>query len=181
METIVALAGRRIDPPDPKTERFPVRNIDRVQLAISLELKKHGARWLVSSAAAGADLLGIKAAIDLGIACRIVLSSGVREFARMWGGDRGSYWKELFESTLSAVGRESVVVVPALSAMADTFKAVNERILNEAIALCTSTRSHRPICFVAWDGRARGTEDFSAHFVERANALGLPVVYINTR
>jgi hypothetical protein len=179
METIVALAGRRIDPPDPKTERFPVRNIDRVQLAISLELKKHGARWLVSSAAAGADLLGIKAAIDLGIACRIVLSSGVQEFARMSVEDRGSYWKRLFESTLSAVRPENVVVVPAQSAIAASFKAVNERILNDAIPLSVSNSS-KPVCLAVWDNLNRGKDDFSAHFVERALARSLEVVNVST-
>jgi hypothetical protein len=179
METIVALAGRRIDPPDPKTERFPPRNIDRVKLAISLGLKKHGARWLVSSAAAGADLLGIKAAIDLGIACRIVLSSGVQEFARMSVEDRGSYWKRLFETTLSAVRQQNVVVVPAQPAIADSFKVVNERILNDAIALSVSN-SAKLLCVAVWDGVSRGEDDFTAHFVERAIESSLEVVNITT-
>jgi hypothetical protein len=179
METIVALAGRRIDPPDAKTERFPARNIERVQRAISLELKEHGARWLVSSAAAGADLLGIKAAIDLGIACRIVLSSGVQEFARMSVEDRGSYWKRLFESTLSAVRQENVIVVPAQLAITDSFKAVNERIVSDAIALSVCNSSE-VVCLAVWDGVKRGKDDFSAHFVKCAVANNLDIVKIDT-
>ena len=111
METIAALVGA-FDPPDPETERFPERNIEAVQIAIGLELKKYRARWLVSSAAAGADLLGIKAAINLGITPRIVLSPSVREFARTSVEDRGSYWKQEFESAMSAVSPENVILVP---------------------------------------------------------------------
>jgi hypothetical protein len=179
MGTIVALAGRRIDPPAAKTECFPARNIERVQLAISLEFRKRGARWLVSSAAAGADLLGIKAAIDLGIECRIVLSSSVREFARMSVEDRGSYWEELFEGALSVAKRENVLVVPAQPAIADSFKAVNERILSDAIALCVSN-SCKPLCVAVWDGVSRREDDFTAHFVERAIESSLEVVNVNT-
>ena len=179
METIAALAGRRIDPPDPETERFPERNIEAVQIAIGLELKKYRARWLVSSAAAGADLLGIKAAINLGITPRIVLSPSVREFARTSVEDRGSYWKQEFESAMSAVSPENVILVPPQSAIADTFKAINERILSEAIALSVSNSSEL-MCFAVWDGVKRGDEDFSAHFVERAAKLGLPVISICT-
>jgi hypothetical protein len=179
METIVALAGRRIDPPNAKNERFPARNVERVQLAIGRELKKRAARWLVSSAAAGADLLGIKAAIDLGVSCRIVLSPSVRKFARTSVEDRGSYWKELFETTLSAVGQENVIVIPAQSALADTFKAVNKRILHDAIALSESTSTQR-VCLAVWDGVKRGKDDFSADFVERALTSGLEVVNVST-
>src|SRR5260370_25566123 len=88
METIVALAGRRIDPPNAGTERFPSRNIERVRRDICQELKNHRARWLVSSAAAGADLLAITAAINLGITSRLVLSPGVRALDPMSVEDR---------------------------------------------------------------------------------------------
>lgn len=179
MSAVAALAGRRIDPPDAKIERFPMRNIDRVQRSLYLEFEKYNVSCLVCSAAAGADLLGIKAAINLGITCRIVLSPSVREFARMSVDDRGSYWKQEFQSTLSAVSPENVVLVPAQSAMGDTFRAINERILNDTIALSVSNSSE-PMCLAVWDGVKREKDDFSAHFVECAVARGLPVVTVST-
>jgi hypothetical protein len=93
--------------------------------------------------------------------------------------DRGSYWKREFESTLSAVDPENVVLVPAQSAMADTFKTINERILDDAIALSVPNSSE-PLCLAVWDGVKRGKDDFSAHFVERAVARGLQVVKVST-
>jgi hypothetical protein len=63
--------------------------------------------------------------------------------------------------------------------MADTFKAVNERILMEAIGISVANSSRR-ICFALWDGLKRGSEDFSAHFVEHATTLNFPIVNINT-
>jgi hypothetical protein len=179
METIVALAGRRIDALKAKTERFPERNIEAVRLAIDFELRKHRARWLVSSAAAGADLLAIKAALNLGMTPRIVLSPSVREFAGTSVEDRGLYWTKEFENVISSVPPDNIFCIPAQPAVADTFRSINERILSDAIALSVSNSSEL-MCFAVWDGVKRGDEDFSAHFVESAEKLGLPVINIST-
>ena len=63
--------------------------------------------------------------------------------------------------------------------MADSFKAVNERILNDAIALCVANSS-KPVCVAVWDGVRRRKDDFTAHFVERAIQSSLEVVNIST-
>jgi hypothetical protein len=179
MATIVALAGRRIDPPHAKTTRFPARNIERVRNDICRELKNQHAQWLVSSAAAGADLLAVKAAIDLGIASRIVLSPGVREFEQMSVEDRGSYWTQEFENAISAIVPENIACIPAEPDVADTFRMINERILSDAVAFSVS-RSAKLVCVAVWDGVRRGKDDFSADFVERAVTRGLPVTHIST-
>jgi len=179
MAIIVALAGRRIDPPNPETERFPARNIERVRRDIYQELKKRRARWLVSSAAAGADLLAIKAATDLGIASRIILSPSVREFARMSVEHQGPYWTQEFENAVSAIAPDNIFCIPAQPAIADTFRSINERILSDAIALSVSGPDEL-VCFAVWDGDTRGKDDFTADFVQRAATRGLPVTHINT-
>jgi hypothetical protein len=180
METIVALAGRRVDSDDAEIERFPVRNIRRVQTAIATELEKHRAKAVVSSAAAGVDLLGIAAAIKLRIDIHVILSPNIEEFARTSVEDRGPDWVKHFTSAIAAIPPNHIVRLPAQASIADTFRSINERILNEAIALSEPSRSRKPICFAAWDGQSRGEEDFSAHFLARAEALGLPIVTINT-
>jgi hypothetical protein len=179
MATIVALAGRRIDPPSAETTRFPARNIERVGRDIYQELKKQSARWLVSSAAAGADLLGVNAAINLGITPRIVLSPSVQEFARMSVEDRGPYWIQEFKKAISATAPDNISCIAAQPDMEDTFRSVNERILSDAIALSLS-ESAELVCFAVWDRVRRGKDDFSADFVERAAGRGLPVIHINT-
>jgi hypothetical protein len=184
MESIVALAGRRIDLPSAHPERFPARNIERVQRAIQLELENHRASWLVSSAAAGADLIGIKAAVALGVDCRIVLFTGVREFAHKSVKDRGHYWEEEFKRLLAATKPENVILVPEQATDSETFNAVNERILGEAVALAT-LRSSLTISIAAWDGIPKKDkdgegEDFTVHFIERANAMHIPVFKVST-
>jgi hypothetical protein len=179
MGSIVALAGRRIDLPDASPERFPLRNIERVRHAVQLQLREHRASWLVSSAAAGADIVGIEAAIDIGLHCRIVLSPDVEEFMRSSVEDRGPYWEQKFRVVLATARPEDIVLVPQCSADSNTFKAINQRILSETIALASFTAS-TPICIAAWDGLKRESEDFTADFVERAAALKIPILNIST-
>lgn len=179
MAAIVALAGRRIDPPNAETIRFPARNIERVRNDICRELKNQHAQGLVASAAAGADLLAVKAAINLGITSRIVLSPSVNEFERMSVEDRGSYWTEEFENVISAIVPENIACIPAEPDVADTFRMINERILSDAVAFSVS-RSAKLVCIAVWDGVRRGKDDFSADFVERAVTRGLSVTHIST-
>jgi hypothetical protein len=179
MESIVALAGRRIDLPSANPERFPARNIERVQLAIKLKLEEHGARWLVSSAAAGADLVGIKAAVALGIDCRLILFASVSEFAEKSVQDRGAYWEKEFERLLSATSRENLIFVPERATDSDTFKAVNERILGETLVLA-SLRSSTPISVAVWEGRPKEKEDFTVDFIEHSGKMRIPVLNVNT-
>jgi hypothetical protein len=89
------------------------------------------------------------------------------------------YWRQEFDKAISVINPDNIIAVPSESVMADTFRAINERILNEAITLSASISSN-PVCFAVWDGQQRGKDDFSAHFVERADALGLAVVTICT-
>jgi hypothetical protein len=179
MESIVALAGRRIDLANANPERFPARNLERVRRAVQLKLRENRASWLVSSAAAGADLIGIHAAVDLGLHCRIVLSPNVEEFMHKSVEDRGPEWEKEFRLVLAATRADDIILVPECSADSDTFKAVNQRILSETIALALLTFS-KPICIAAWEGVKREGEDFTADFIERAGALKIPVVRVST-
>ena len=179
MESIVALAGRRIDLPDASPRRFPACNVERVERAIQMELKKQHASWLVSSAAAGVDLIGVKAALSLGVGCRIVLFAGVREFAQKSVADQGPYWEREFELQVSVIRPENVILVPAKATDSDTFKSVNERILNEVVALASS-RSSRTISIAAWEGLPKEKDDFTVDFIERANAMHIPVFKVST-
>jgi len=179
MESIVALAGRRIDLPSANPERFPARNIQRVQLAIRLKLEEHNTRWLVSSAAAGADLVGIKAAIALGIHCRLVLFASIAEFAEKSVQDRGAYWEKEFERLLAATSSEHLIFVPKRSTDSDTFKAVNERILSETLVLASLGLS-TPISLAVWDSRPNEKEDFTVDFIERSGKMQIPVVTVST-
>src|SRR5438128_1771170 len=141
MATVAALAGRRIDSPDAKIERFPTRNIKRVATQLQYEFEQRDVRWLVCSAAAGADLISLQTAQQLGILCRVVLSPSLPEFSRSSVEDRGMRWKRDFDQRLAEVMPNNLVLVPAQTTPAGTFRAINERILSEAISLSASTFS----------------------------------------
>jgi hypothetical protein len=57
---IIALAGRRIDPPRADTPRFPLANMPAVRGRIHTLLVEQKAQGLVCSAACGADLLALE-------------------------------------------------------------------------------------------------------------------------
>ena len=79
---------------------------------------------------------------------------------------------------------ENVIFVPPEATDADTFKAVNDRILSEALAL-GSIRSSPAISIAVWGGRLeeeekRKGEDFTVDFIERARALDIAVFEVST-
>jgi hypothetical protein len=175
----VALAGRRIDLPSANPERFPMRNIEQVQLAIQVKLAEHGARWMVSSAAAGADLVGIRAAVALGLGYRLILFASVKEFAEKSVQDRGPYWEKEFERLLAATSTENLSFVPKQATDSDTFKAVNEQILRETISLA-SLKSSTPISLAVWEGQPKENDDFTVDFIRRSTAMQIPVLDVST-
>jgi hypothetical protein len=70
---ILALAGRRIDPPNTPRPAFPRTNIREVQNRLHRLFLEQGVGVLVCSAACGADLVALEVAEKLGLHCRIVL------------------------------------------------------------------------------------------------------------
>lgn len=70
---ILALSGRRIDPPGGYPARFPLMNGELVRERIRNLLEKHAVTAIVCSAACGADLLAHREAGSLGIRRKVVL------------------------------------------------------------------------------------------------------------
>jgi hypothetical protein len=71
----IALAGRRVDPPDASEVRFPAsaKNIEIVRQRIRNKLQTKRTTVIVSSAACGSDLLALSEAGNLGLRRRVVL------------------------------------------------------------------------------------------------------------
>jgi hypothetical protein len=94
---VIALAGRRVDPPDADFVRFPLKNVLAVRLRIRDALTRHAATTVVASAACGSDLLALDEAGALGLRRRIVLPFDRARFRMTSVVDRPGDWGALFD------------------------------------------------------------------------------------
>src|SRR5664279_3285300 len=132
---ILAMAGRRIDGNDADEARFPLRNVGRVSRDVEALFLRQEVNVLVSSAACGADLIGLSEAGKLGRRRRVVLPFSREKFRVESVVDRPGEWGQLFDMILddvSAMG--DLVILPGASAV-DPYVATNVAIVEEALAL----------------------------------------------
>lgn len=178
--TIVALAGRRIDAPGAAQLRFPVANTQQVLDRIREALSTQEVSVLVSSAACGADLLGLEAATQLGMRRRIVLPFPREIFRSTSVIDRPSDWGIPYDRILDDVERAGdLVVLGHRYDDANAYTATNEAILNEAVSL--GKLLERPvIALVVWDGQSRGPDDITENFLNEAARRGIQAYHVST-
>jgi hypothetical protein len=179
---VIALAGRRTDAPDSAAVRFPLEAVSQVRSSIRDCLEREHAVALVSSAAAGADLLAQDVAAELGLRRCVVLPFAAARFRDTSVIDRSGFWGELFDR-LCADGRDDVTIVDMSTggiADDDAYALANERILHEAERLADRIRAARIAAVLVWDGVWRGTDDATASFGDLARERGHPVIDIST-
>jgi hypothetical protein len=177
---ILALAGRRIDPPNASTVRFPLENVAMVRERIITLLAATQATALVCSAACGADLLALDAAGELALECHIVLPFPERRFRTTSVVDRLGGWGPIFNRAIErAEAQENLFILDLPDANDATYLAVNRAILGQARVLARS--SAQPLeAVLVWDGQPRDTTDITAAFGEEAKSLGIALREIST-
>ena len=176
---VVAVAGRRIDPPDTSTPRFPLASRDRVRDDIRSALEAHKVSALVSSAACGADLLALDTARTLGIRCRIVLPFSQDRFRAESVVDRPGEWGGLYDAIVrEAAARGDLVVLNEENE--DAFARTNLAILAEGERLAAGAVAQRR-ALVVWDGESRGAGDVTRQFKAAAASRGWDIEEIDTR
>ncbi len=176
---ILALSGRRIDSNDADEVRFPLRNVGRVSLEVQAFLLANAVTVLVSSAACGADLIGLSEAGKLGVRRRVVVPCGRQRFRTESVVDRPGEWGGLFDMILDDVTAMGDLVTMAQSPGADPYTAANHLILDEAIALGRE-RHEQVAALILWDGTPRGNPDYTADFGSEARKRGLYVHELST-
>jgi hypothetical protein len=192
---IIALAGRRIDALDAQTPRFPLNNTTKVQKCISALFVEHKATALVCSGACGADLLALDAAGKLGLRRRIVLPFDCERFRKSSVTDRPGEWGDLFDRISREVkAAGDLVVLDNIGEEEEAYAAVNQAILDEAIALArqddvndshaknnSSSLKERVLAVIVWDGaKPVKKEDLTAMFAQAAQERGLRIAEIPT-
>jgi hypothetical protein len=177
---ILALAGRRIDPPDASIARFPLENIAAVRERIAMLMAATQARKLICSAACGADLLALEAARELALDCYIVLPFSKDRFRVTSVLDRPGEWGPLFDRAIRrAEDAGNLFTLDLPEANDASFLAANRAILVRARAIARSNAQPLEAVLV-WDGQPRDAQDITAAFGEEAKTLGMPLREVST-
>jgi hypothetical protein len=172
---VAALAGRRIDAEDAKERRFPSTAVERVKDDLRQLLTEHRIGTLVCSAACGADIVALEAALELGLRRVIVLPFERARFRSTSVVDRGGDWGERFDKLLDApdAGRELIVLNPPAGSEEQAYAQATRRILEEARGRAPANSN--AVAIAVWEGQPRAGTDATQDFIERAQAAGMSV------
>jgi hypothetical protein len=173
---VVAIAGRRIDPPGAGEPRFPESAMEGVLNGLMAAFAESGARAVVSAAACGADIIALEAAGRMGLRRRVVLPSDPRSFRDSSVVDRPGDWGERYDRIIAEVAAANDLVIRAHpQAEGDAaYLQANVDILDEARLLADELGL--PLsALVVWNQVSRGASDVTAHFLALARERGLPV------
>lgn len=182
---VVALAGRRIDAPDADTPRFPPTNENTVGERLRRAFAELRATTLVASAACGADLVALEVTGTMGLRRVVVLPWERERFRARSVVDRGGTWGERYDRVLDQVEASGDLRVLGLGDDGESaFTATNEAILDEARELADTAddagAASGVVALSVWDGRSRGPDDVTQHFIDAARARRLDVREIGT-
>jgi hypothetical protein len=175
--SVIALAGRRIDPPDARIRRFPLEAVDRVSSVIWREIVASGATNFVSSAACGADLIGLQVASQLGLHRHVVLPFDRDRFRETSVADRPGDWAPVFDRAIDSLEPGDLTVLGA-SESGRAWEVASHAILDRAVAL--AGRPDRVLAIVVWDGASRGQGDVTAGFEVEARQRGMRIAEVRT-
>jgi hypothetical protein len=176
----IALAGRRIDSPDAQSTCFPLVNIEAVRSRLRRMFIERSPQAIVSSAACGADLLGLQQADALGIRFRIVLPFEPAQFRDSSVVDRPGDWGPIFDDLIQkAAASGNLVVLASESGNNEPYLATNLAVLDAAAEVARESDGN-VMAILVWDQRPRDGEDVSHAFAEEATRRGIPLVHINT-
>ena len=171
---VIAVAGRRIDPADAATPRFPLANVSLVRSRVRRFLLAHPAAAVVSGAACGTDLLALAVAGELGLRRRVVVLADLDAYRRGSVTDRPGDWGALFDRVVAdADAREDLVRLEHLPAGEAGYLSVNGAILDEAVHLAAQQPRCALLALLVWEGTSRGGDDVTGAFGEEARARGI--------
>ena len=177
---VAALAGRRPDAPDAESERFPLRNAAAVRSRIAALLRDRGVGTVVSSAACGADLLGLQAAGELGLRRVVVLPFDADRFRASSVVDRPGDWGDAYDAIVAdARARGDLVVLSVPGEDDEAYAAATSAILDHAVELGGGDPS-RVVAVPVWEGAPRGDGDQTAAFANSARERGIEVREVRT-
>jgi hypothetical protein len=185
---ILALAGLRIDAEGAPT-RFPLDQAPRVKGWLTRLLRDLQPDALVCSAACGADLLALEAAMALKIPVTIVLPFAPERFRETSVLDRPGDWGRRYDAVMkratNGATADRMHVIEPSSDQDDVYAAATDAILEDAQALAAkagaSGEGSELVAVVVWEGASRGEGDLTEYFRQGALKRGFTEKVILTR
>lgn len=178
---IICLAGRRVDAANAQEQRFPgtPENVEAVRQRIGAALEAQGATLLVSSAACGADLLGLDEAGKRGLRRRVVLPFDREKFRASSVTDRPGDWGELYDRVLDDAEKHGDLVVITAGSGDDAYANTNHAIVDQALAIGQG-QVEPVVGILVWDGKSRGPSDLTEEFGVYARSKGIRIIEVST-
>jgi len=171
---VIAFAGHMIDAPGRSTPRFPAALAPVVEAALRERCARFRQPIVYTSAACGADLIFIEAALDVGAEVNIVLPFERADFARTSVAVGGSAWIERFNAALERAAR--VIMATDENHLGDDVLFEHASLLVEGFTLLRASQletTPKMLCVLdpVADGRLGGTH---ASFERWKAHVGLP-------
>jgi hypothetical protein len=177
--TVLALAGRRIDPAGANEPRFPPENEAMVAVRIRNVMVSAASQAVVCSAACGADILALEAAAQLGLGRRVVLPFSRQQFRATSVADRGEEWGRRFDAILQQMPSEDILELNLQGGNTEAYATTNSKIIDEAAGWASMT-GRRTLAMLVWNGFSRGGTDLTDGFRRLAVERKLEVIPVPT-
>lgn len=180
---IIALAGRRIDSPDAEVRRFPLENVELVREKLDAFFEANKPEMLICSGACGSDLLALEVAGENKVLRTMVLPFAYELFKKYSVIDRPGKWGEIFDKIYNELKESNNVIVLHYSVDdPKAYEKTNIEILKLAEQLSQPSHEKPKEVYVLalWEGKSRGDDDTTAHFLKEAKKRSIRTAEINT-
>lgn len=135
---VVAFAGHMVDAPGRPAPRFPARLVPAVKAALRERLSHMRRPIAFTSAACGADLLFIEAALECGAEVNVVLPFEKDEFVRTSVAPGGAEWVPIFDLALARAAR--VIMATEESHLGDDVLFAHAAALVEGLSMLRASQ-----------------------------------------
>lgn len=177
---VLALAGRRVDPPSADVPRFPLDDVPAVRARLTSLFDRLRPKALVCSAACGADLVALQVAEAARMDIRVVLPFEAERFRKTSVVDRPGEWGEPFDHIVARAGEQGgLIVLDDAGEGQEAYARANARILDEAQRVAENGGVD-VLALAVWDGQSRGDGDLTEAFMRLARERGIAVSEVPT-
>jgi hypothetical protein len=179
---LIVHAGNRIDGRSRAVTRFSAAAVPAVRHRVRLVLSTLHPVRVVSNAAAGADLIVLHEAQQLGLPVDVLIPIETGEFVRQSVADLGEEWVATFDAVVRHANDDphSDVIVSDSAVSADWYEAANHRLLQRALSVAAASSPPTPVlALTIRPPRTAGEVSMTDHFAELAQHAGLLVVTLD--
>jgi hypothetical protein len=179
---LIVHAGNRIDGRSRAVTRFSASAVPAVRHRVRLVLSTLHPVRVVSNAAAGADLIVLHEAQQLGLPVDVLIPIETGEFVRQSVADLGEEWVATFDAVVRHANDDphSDVIVSDAAVSSDWYEAANHRLLQRALSVAAARSPPTPVlALTIRPPRTAGEVSMTDHFADLAQHAGLLVVTLD--